>query len=271
MALANLPEDEERFPVATWVKRLLMEGVQRLMLNSAAMSRPAPPGSPSDLQPDGSNLPWAIEALRGDPRRFDRWVAHVRTALPDVTGIETIEREEDRHRYLRVTYQTGLQAPSWTISDGTLRLLALTLVAYVPARDRIYLIEEPENGIHPPRGSRDTTTVPPSRSPAEVVVPVPEIEAWVWSRSAVVEDVLGWADRRPALLEWLATQQLWPEHAAKPPRPKEALIAALREAGIRRSAALYRELAEGAVLEGCRDDAFRRLSTALATWFPATA
>jgi predicted ATPase len=28
-------------------------------------------------------------------------------------------------------------------------LLALTLVAYVPARDRIYLIEEPENGIHP--------------------------------------------------------------------------------------------------------------------------
>jgi hypothetical protein len=105
---------------------------------------------------------------------------------------------------------------------------------------------------------------------AEVVVLVPEIEAWVWSRSAVVEDVLGWAGRRPPLREWLATQRLWPEDAAKPPRPKEALIAALREAGIRRSAALYRALAKGAVLQGCRDDAFRHLSTTLGTWFPTT-
>ena len=34
-------------------------------------------------------------------------------------------------------------------SDGTLRLLALTLPAYVPELDGIFLVEEPENGIHP--------------------------------------------------------------------------------------------------------------------------
>ncbi|OAT82356.1 hypothetical protein A6M21_09435 [Desulfotomaculum copahuensis] len=34
-------------------------------------------------------------------------------------------------------------------SDGTLRLLALTLPAYLPDFKGIYLIEEPENGIHP--------------------------------------------------------------------------------------------------------------------------
>ena len=39
--------------------------------------------------------------------------------------------------------------PSWLVSDGTLRLLALTLLAYLPEQDSIYLIEEPENGIHP--------------------------------------------------------------------------------------------------------------------------
>src|SRR5512136_2903852 len=39
--------------------------------------------------------------------------------------------------------------PSWTASDGTLRLLALTLPAYLPNMRGIYLIEEPENGIHP--------------------------------------------------------------------------------------------------------------------------
>jgi predicted ATPase len=34
-------------------------------------------------------------------------------------------------------------------SDGTLRMLALTLPAYVEGFKGIYLIEEPENGIHP--------------------------------------------------------------------------------------------------------------------------
>ena len=150
LGLANLPEDEERFPVATWLKHTLAEGIQRLVLNSEAMRRPSPPGSPRAFQADGSNLPWAVQDLiESDPERFERWVEHVRTALPDIDAIETIERPEDKHRYLRITYRTGLKAPSWAVSDGTLRLLALTLVAYLPARDRIYLIEEPENGIHP--------------------------------------------------------------------------------------------------------------------------
>ena len=35
------------------------------------------------------------------------------------------------------------------VSDGTLRLLALTLPAYLGDFKGIYLIEEPENGIHP--------------------------------------------------------------------------------------------------------------------------
>ena len=39
--------------------------------------------------------------------------------------------------------------PAWLLSDGTLRLLALTLIAYLPNSGRVFLIEEPENGIHP--------------------------------------------------------------------------------------------------------------------------
>ncbi len=35
------------------------------------------------------------------------------------------------------------------LSDGTLRLFALTVLAYLPGAPEIYLIEEPENGIHP--------------------------------------------------------------------------------------------------------------------------
>lgn len=35
------------------------------------------------------------------------------------------------------------------VSDGTLRFLALSLPAFLPGYDKTYLIEEPENGIHP--------------------------------------------------------------------------------------------------------------------------
>jgi predicted ATPase len=35
------------------------------------------------------------------------------------------------------------------VSDGTLRLMALTLLTYAPDFDGVYLIEEPENGVHP--------------------------------------------------------------------------------------------------------------------------
>jgi len=148
--LANIPEDEEQFPVGTWIKRVLMEGVQRLALNSEAMRRSSPPGSPIEFQFDGSNLPWVINNLeKKNKKSFERWIAHLRTVLPDLRKIETVERGEDRHRYLQLTYTTGFKAPSWATSDGTLRLLALTLIAYLDESDKIYLIEEPENGIHP--------------------------------------------------------------------------------------------------------------------------
>ncbi len=149
-ALASLPEDEERFPVATWFRKLLTDGVQRLALSSEAMRLPSPPLRARGYLPDGSNLPWVVHALEKEhPERLQDWVAHVREALPDLEQIETRERQEDRHRYLVLKYRNGLVIPSWLVSDGTLRLLALTLLAYIPDLSGIYLIEEPENGIHP--------------------------------------------------------------------------------------------------------------------------
>jgi predicted ATPase len=210
-ALANLPEDEERFPVATWVKRVLMEGLQRLALNSEAMRRPAPPGSPLEFQPDGSNLPWALEDLRQrSPERFVQWLAHVRTALPDVRGVETIERAEDKHRYLRITYESGLRAPSWTVSDGTLRLLALTLLAYLETPGRIYLIEEPENGIHPQAvecvfqalsSAHDSQVLCASHSPVVLSLAEPaSILCFARTPAGATDIVRG--SEHPALAEW---------------------------------------------------------------------
>jgi len=149
-ALGNLPEDESKFPVATWLKGVLTEGVQRLVLNSALMRLPSPPGQPRHFRPNGSNLPWVVQRLKVEhPDRHADWIAHLQTALPDVVDVRTVERPEDRHCYLTICYEGGLEVPSWTASDGTLRLLALTLPAYLVGLEGVYLIEEPENGIHP--------------------------------------------------------------------------------------------------------------------------
>jgi predicted ATPase len=148
-ALASLPDDEERFPVTTWFRSLLNRGIQRIVLSSEAMRRPSPPSRLAAFLPDGSNLPWVVHELEMDPHRLLDWLDHVREALPDVGSIATKEREDDRHRYLVLQYRNGLEAPSWLVSDGTLRLLALTLLAYAPDVNGIYLVEEPENGVHP--------------------------------------------------------------------------------------------------------------------------
>jgi len=149
-ALGNLPADVTKFPVSSWLKDFVNEGVQLFILDSLNIRRASPPGQSRKFKTDGSNLPWVIEDLKKrDMDAYRNWVEHIRTALPDVEEVLTVERADDKHRYLKIQYNSGMEVPSWLVSDGTLRLLALTLPAYLPDFEGVYLIEEPENGIHP--------------------------------------------------------------------------------------------------------------------------
>lgn len=150
-ALANVPEDPTKFIVSTWFKRMIVNGIEFLRLDSEAMRRPSPPGKGTSFRPDGSNLPWVIRHLKEEhPGQLRQWLRHIQTALTDVRELDTHVRDEDRHCYLEVTYASGAQVPSWGLSEGTLRMFALTLLPYLPDLEGAILIEEPENGIHPP-------------------------------------------------------------------------------------------------------------------------
>lgn len=149
-ALGNLPADVSSFPVSTWLKDFLTQGIQQFVLNSQLIRKASPPGQIRSLKPDGSNIPWVVEHIaQTDASMLNEWIRHLQTALPDLCGIRTVERADDKHRYLMLKYSSGLEVPSWLASDGTLRLLALTLPAYLADFRGAYLIEEPENGIHP--------------------------------------------------------------------------------------------------------------------------
>jgi predicted ATPase len=64
-------------------------------------------------------------------------------------NIEPIVREDDKHAYLRLHYRNGAAVPSSGLSDGTLTLLAVTILPFLPITPSLMTYEEPENGVHP--------------------------------------------------------------------------------------------------------------------------
>ena len=210
-ALANLPADEEKFPITSWLKNLLTQNVTQIMLNSLLIRQASPPGQGRHFKADGSNLPWVIDRLKtSDPDRFANWIAHLRTALPDLENVRTVEREDDRHRYLMLEYAGGLNVPSWMASDGTLRLMALSIIAYLSNFSGIYLIEEPENGIHPRAVDTmfqslssvyDAQILVATHSPVVLSLVEPEnVLCFAKTEQGAVDIVRG--DEHPALRDW---------------------------------------------------------------------
>jgi hypothetical protein len=97
----------------------------------------------------------------------------------------------------------------------------------------------------------------------------PELEIWVWTDSSELDQVIGWAGRRPPVREWLRAQGFTLNAEGKPDRPKEALREALRYVRKQPSASLFAALAAKAGLSRCTDPAFLKLKATLQRWFPA--
>lgn len=151
LALSAVPPDELLFPAATWFASLL-RGAVYFDPVSEALRSPAPPGLPGRLIGSGENLPWlALRLQDSDPDDFASWTDHVRTALPQVRAIGAIEREADHFAYLSVEYEGGYRVTSPGLSDGTLKILAMTLLSFLndDVMPGLLITEEPENGIHP--------------------------------------------------------------------------------------------------------------------------
>ena len=161
LALARvLYEPAVEYPAARWFLSLLTEKTVFLEPNWTEMRQASLPGQPNTIIRSGQNIPWLALSLKkeGKPQdgnstyrseRYADWIAHVQTALPQVEDIDVREREDDHCAYFRVTYRGGFAVPQSSLSDGTLRILTLTLLPYHGKHPSILVTEEPENGIHP--------------------------------------------------------------------------------------------------------------------------
>ncbi len=222
-SLARIPEDEERFPISLWIKKILMEDIQFIQLNSTSMHWPCRPDAPIYFESDGSNLAKVLKYLKeNDNVIFQRWLEHLQTALPDVKDVKINEREEDRHLYLIIEYKNGMNIPSWLLSDGTLRLLAQTVIAYLPVKDKLFIIEEPENGLHPQAietviqslsSVYENQIILATHSPIVLRLSQPkDILCFSKTKSGAVDVVRG--TQHPKLKEWKEDADLATLHAA---------------------------------------------------------
>ena len=113
------------------------------------------------MRPDGSHLPATLYSLAhygnpGDSDDYDTWVyeqiaLRLSDLIDDVYEV-SVDRDEKRQLLtLQVQDRNSTSFPARSLSDGTLRFLALAVLALDPSAQGVICLEEPENGIHPGR------------------------------------------------------------------------------------------------------------------------
>ncbi|NYV73216.1 AAA family ATPase [Streptomyces sp. UH6] len=133
-----------------------MESWRRLALEPSALRSADRYMDPQSMDADGSHLPAALYRVAhtvrdGDP---DQVYARVAGRLSDLTGvrIRTLGVDQDEVRQLltvQVGEADGTKLPARSLSEGTLRFLALCVLLEDPSVRGMVCMEEPENGIHP--------------------------------------------------------------------------------------------------------------------------
>jgi hypothetical protein len=99
------------------------------------------------------------------------------------------------------------------------------------------------------------------------VVIAPELEQWIWLGETHVAQAIDWPTTGIGLHQWLEANDLKQQGVPKPPRPKEALRAALRHSRLPPSAAIVADIIRRGSYLRCVDPAFLKLLTQLREWF----
>ena len=136
-----------------------MESWIRMQLEPSALRAPDDMHAFPHLGTRGEHLPATLYRLshsNGGPniegvRVYSQITNRLVSLIDDVRGVE-IERDEKRETLtVKIRGRNGTIYPARSLSDGTLRFLALAVLEQDPTAQDVVCLEEPENGIHPER------------------------------------------------------------------------------------------------------------------------
>ena len=136
-----------------------MQSWRQLRLEPSALRRPdrfseAMSSQTVTLAPDGGHLPATLYRLYQSERGAEvrsRIKNRLIKLLDDVVNIEVDEDHRRQQLSLEARWPDGAALPARSLSEGTLRFLALAALEQDPEALGVICLEEPENGIHPGR------------------------------------------------------------------------------------------------------------------------
>lgn len=127
-----------------------------LALEPSAMRKPDRFQATPSVSANGGHLPAALYRLAQSAEEQQRKPADVYAsvtnrlaALVPIASIKVDVNDVRQLLTVQVRERTGIALPASSLSDGTLRFLALSILAEDSGAEGVFCIEEPENGIHP--------------------------------------------------------------------------------------------------------------------------
>lgn len=157
----NLPRtllsrsDAFEAPTALCARREMESWIQLQLEPSSLRVADSFSASPT-MSASGAHLPATLYRLTTAPNVdpdavFQRLTNRLRELVPEIRSIR-VDRDEKRELFtLKAKLRDGTEHEARSLSDGTLRFLALTVLEADPAFQGVVCFEEPENGIHPER------------------------------------------------------------------------------------------------------------------------
>lgn len=133
-----------------------MQSWRLLALEPTAMRRPDRFQDEQVITMSGGHLPGTLQRLAGkragEDQDGEEVFAEVTSRLAELVPVLAINLDRDTERRLltlKVKEESGIELSASSLSDGTLRFLALSIMASDPQATGLLCMEEPENGIHP--------------------------------------------------------------------------------------------------------------------------
>ena len=133
-----------------------MQSWRVLALDPAAMRRPDRYTQPPGIAANGAHIPATLQHLANvaaeSGERSDvvfQMVSIILSELVPVNMVKVVKDDVRQLLSLQVEEQSGIKLRANSISDGTLRFLALAALTEVVDESATICMEEPENGIHP--------------------------------------------------------------------------------------------------------------------------
>ena len=135
-----------------------MQGWRILALEPSAMRRPDKFTDTPGITADGGHIPVTLDHLAqrasasGNGSAPDDILGRIVARLSGLVPVRAVRPVRDDVRQLfsiELEERSGICLQANSISDGTLRFLALAAIAEATDTAGLYCMEEPENGIHP--------------------------------------------------------------------------------------------------------------------------